>query len=85
MEKDYYKSDRYLRKKSEILMITFTTTVSNEELRKVNETKSKHHKKELKNRQEWWQSKALHSQYPKDINSKTDNGITRSWLQKTVN
>ena len=55
--------------------------VSDEELRKVNESKSEYHKKELKNRQELWQSKPLHSQYLKDIKDKTDNGITWSWLK----
>ena len=38
-------------------------TVSNEELLKVNESKSEYHKKELKNRQERWQSKLIHGQY----------------------
>ena len=37
--------------------------VSDEELPKLNELKSEYHKKELKNRQERWQSKPLHGQY----------------------
>ena len=55
--------------------------VSNEEMLKVNETKSEYHKKELKNRQERWQSKALHGQYLKDIRVKNDYDITRSSLK----
>ena len=53
--------------------------VSNEELLKVNKTKSEYHKKELKNRQDRWQSKALHGQYLKDIKDKIDNDITWNW------
>ena len=41
----------------------------------------KANKKELKNRQERWQSKLLHGQYLKDIKYKTDNDITWSWLK----
>ena len=37
--------------------------------------------KELKNRQERWQSKPLHGQYFQDIKDKTDNYITWSWLK----
>ena len=37
--------------------------------------------KELKNRQERWQSKHLHGQYLKDIKDKTDKDITWSWLK----
>ena len=55
--------------------------VSDEELLKVNESKSEYHKKELKNRQERWQSKPLHGQYLQDIKDKTDNDITWSWLK----
>ena len=44
--------------------------VSNEELLKVNESKSEDHKKELKNRQERWQNKPLRDQYLKDIKNK---------------
>ena len=55
--------------------------VSDEELLKANESKSECHKKELKNRQERWQSKPLHSQYLQDIKDKTDNDITWSWLK----
>ena len=55
--------------------------VSDEELLKVNESKSEYHKKELKNRQEQWQSKPLHDQYLQDIKDKTDNDITWSWLK----
>ena len=47
--------------------------VSDEELLKVNESKSEYHKKELKNCQERWQSKPLHGQYLQDIKDKTDN------------
>ena len=46
--------------------------VSDEELLKVNESKSEFYKKELKNRQERWQSKLLLGQYLKDIKDKTD-------------
>ena len=53
--------------------------VSAEELLKVSESKSEYHKKELKNRQERWQSKPL--QYLQDIKDKTDNNITWSWLK----
>ena len=56
--------------------------VSDEELLKVNESKSEYHKKELKNRLERWQSKPLHGQYLKDIKDKTDYDITWSWLEK---
>ena len=56
-------------------------TVSDEELLKVNESKSEYHKKELKNRQERWQSKLLYGQYLQDIIDKTDNDITWSWLK----
>ena len=56
-------------------------SVSNEELIKVNESKTEYHKKELVNRQERWQSKALHGQYLKDIKDKTDNDITWNWLK----
>ena len=52
--------------------------VSDEELLKMSESKSEYHKKELKNRQERWQSKPL--QYLQDIKDKTDNNITWSWL-----
>ena len=55
--------------------------VSDEELLKMNESKSEYHKKELKNRQERWQSKPLHGQYLQDIKEKTDNYITWSWLK----
>ena len=55
--------------------------VSVEELLKVNESKSEYHKKELKNRQELWQSKSLHGQYYQDIKDKTDYDITWSWLK----
>ena len=55
--------------------------VSDEELLKVNESKSKYHKKKLKNRHERWQSKPLQGQYLKDIKDKTDNAITWSWLK----
>ena len=55
--------------------------VSDEELLKVNESKSEYHKKELNNRQERWQSKPLHDQYLLDIKDKTDNYITWSWLK----
>ena len=55
--------------------------VSNEELLKVNESKSEYHKKELKNRLERWQSKPLHGQYLKDIKDKTSNDISWSWLK----
>ena len=41
--------------------------VSDEELLKVNESKSESLKKKLKNRQERWQSKSLHSQYLQDF------------------
>ena len=47
--------------------------VSDKELFKVNESKSEYHKKELKNRQDRWQSKPLHGQYLQDIKDKTDN------------
>ena len=50
--------------------------VSDEKLFKVNESKSKYYKKELKTRQERWQSKPLHGQYLQDIKDKTDNYIT---------
>ena len=46
--------------------------VSDEEMLKVNESKSEYHKKELKNRQEQWQSKPLHGQYLQVIKDKTD-------------
>ena len=55
--------------------------VPDEELLKVNESKSEYHKKELKNRQERWQSKPLHGQYLQDIKDKTDNDITWIWLK----
>ena len=55
--------------------------VSDEELLKVNESKSEYHKKELKNCQERWQGRPLHGQYLQDIKDKTDNDITRSWLK----
>ena len=55
--------------------------VSDEELLKVNESKSEYYKKELKNRQERWQSKSLHGPYLQDIKDKTDYDITWSWLK----
>ena len=55
--------------------------VSDEELLKVNESKSEYHKKELKNHQERWHSKPFHGQYLQDIKGKTDNDITWSWLK----
>ena len=55
--------------------------VSDEELLKVNESKSEYYKKELKNRQERWQSKSLHGHYLQDIKDKTDYDITWSWLK----
>ena len=55
--------------------------VSDEELLKVNESKSEYHMKGLKNRQERWQSKPLHGQYLQDIKNKTDNYISWSWLK----
>ena len=55
--------------------------VSNKELVKVNESKSEYHKRELKIRQERWQSKPLHGQYLQDIKDKSDNDITWSWLK----
>ena len=50
--------------------------VSDEELLKVNESKSEYYKKEQKNRQERRQSKPLHGQYLKDIKNKTNKDIT---------
>ena len=47
----------------------------------MNESKSEYHKKELKNRQEWWQRKPLHGQYLQDFKDKTVNDITWSWLK----
>ena len=47
----------------------------------MNESKSEYHKKELKNRQEQWQSKPLHGQYLQDIKDKTNNYITWRWLK----
>ena len=44
----------------------------------MNESKSENHKREIKNRQERWQSKPLHGQYLKDITDETDNDITWS-------
>ena len=55
--------------------------VSDEELLKVNESKSDYHKKELKNRQERRQSKPLNGQYLQDIKDKTDNYITWNWMK----
>ena len=55
--------------------------VSDEELLKVNESKSEYLKKELKNCQERWQSELLHGQYLLDIKDKTDNYISWSWLK----
>ena len=55
--------------------------ISNKELLKENESKSEYHKKELKNRQERWQSKPLYGQYLQDIKDKTDNDITWSRLK----
>ena len=88
MEEDYYKSHRQLRKKKRALndYIKNSTkhalkTVSEEELLKVNVSKSEYHNKEPKNRQERWQSKPLHSQYLKDIKDKTENDITWSWMK----
>ena len=52
--------------------------VSDEELLKVNESKSEYQRKELKNRQERWQSKPIHGQYFQDIKYKTDNDNT--WI-----
>ena len=48
---------------------------------KVNESKREFQKKNLRNRQERWQSKPLHGQYLQDIKDKTDNAITWSWLK----
>ena len=67
----------YIKNSTEHVLKAF----SDEELLKVNESKSEYHKKELKNCQEQWQSKPLHGQYLQDIKDKTDNYITWSWLK----
>ena len=67
VEVDYYKSDQTVEEEKQALgdYIKNSTeyalkVVSDELLLKVNKSKSEYHKKELKNRQERWQSKSLH-------------------------
>ena len=88
MEENCYKLDKLSKKKKWTLndYIKNSTehalkAVSDEELLKVNESKSEYHKKELKNRLERWQSKPLYGQYLQDNKDKTDNDITWSWLK----
>ena len=77
VEEEKWALNDYIKNSTELAL----KAVSDEELLKVNESKSEYHKKELKNRQERWQSKPLHGQYLQDIKDKTDNYITWSWLK----
>ena len=54
--------------------------VITEGLQTVEDTKKEYKRKEMKNRQERWQNKALHGQYFKGTDGKTDLKITWNWL-----
>ena len=45
------------------------------------DTKKENKRKEMRYRQERWQNKALHGQYLKDTDGKTDCKITWNWLK----
>ena len=55
--------------------------VITEGLLTVEDTKKEYRRKEMSNRQERWQKKALHGQYLKDTDGKTDCEITWNWLK----
>ena len=55
--------------------------VITEGLLTVEETKKEYKTKEMRNRQERWQNKVLHSQYLNDTDEKTDCEITWNWLK----
>ena len=55
--------------------------VITEGLLTVEDTKKEYKRKEMRNRQERWQNKALHGQYLKDTDGKTDCEITWNWLK----
>ena len=73
LEEEKWALNDYIKNSTEHAL----KAVSNEELLKLNESKSEYHKKELKNRQEQWQSKPLHGQSLKDIKDKTDKVIVK--------
>ena len=45
------------------------------------DTKKEYKRKEMRSHQERWQNKALHDQYLKDTDGKTDCEITWNWLK----
>ena len=47
----------------------------------VEDTKKEYKTKEMRNRQERWQNKALYGQYLNDTDEKTDCEITWNWLK----
>ena len=55
--------------------------VISEGLLTVEDTKKEYKRKEMRNRQERWQNKALHGQYLNDTDGKTDCEITWNWLK----
>ena len=55
--------------------------VITEGLLKVEDTKKEYKRKEMRNRQERWQNKALPDQYLNDTDGKTDCEITFNWLK----
>ena len=55
--------------------------VITEGLLTVEDTKKEYKRKEMRNRQERWQNKALHGQYLNDTDGKTDCEITWNWLK----
>jgi hypothetical protein len=54
--------------------------VAKEDLLQVQGSKKEYRAEELRNRQERWQSKALHGQYLKDIEGKVDSDNIWNWL-----
>ena len=57
--------------------------VVTEGLLTVEDIKRAYKRKEMMNCQERWQNKALHSQYLKDTDRKTDCEITWNWLKNS--
>ena len=55
--------------------------VITEGLLTVEDTKKEYKRKEMRNRQERWQNKSLHGQYPNDTDGKTDFEIICNWLK----
>ena len=70
-----------VRNFSEYISSSTEKEVITEGLLTVEDTKNEYKRKEMRNRQERWQNKALHGRYLKDTDGKTDCEITWNWLK----